>query len=56
MSGGLLTMWDSSAVEVWSSVSMKHVLIIHGRFINNNEEFYLFNIYAPFDKRAKQLL
>lgn len=49
-------MWDSSAVEVWSSVSMEHVLIIHGRFIHNNDEFYLFNIYAPCDNGAKQSL
>jgi ABC-type microcin C transport system permease subunit YejE len=31
-SGGLLILWDQSMVEVWSSVSMDHVLIIHGRF------------------------
>ena len=28
-SGGLLTVWDSSKVEVWSSVSFDHTLIIH---------------------------
>jgi len=39
--------WDSSEVEVWSSVSQEHVLIIHGRFIKTNEIFYLFNVYAP---------
>ena len=55
-SSGLLIMWNSTAVEVWSSVSMEHVLIIHGRFIHNNEEFYLFNLYAPCDNGAKQLL
>ena len=55
-SGGLLIMWDSSVVEVWSSFSMQHVLIIHGRFTNYNDEFYLFNIYAPCDNGAKQLL
>ena len=53
-SGGLLTMWDSSEVEVWSSVSQEHVLIIHGRMISSNEEFYLFNVYAPCDARGKQ--
>jgi hypothetical protein len=46
-SGGLLIMWDSSVVEVWSSFSLDHVLIIHGRFIDSNDEFYLFTIYAP---------
>jgi len=55
-SGGLLIMWDSSIVEVWSSFSLEHVLRIHGCFIDLNDEFYLFNIYAPCDSGAKQLL
>jgi len=29
-SGGLLTVWDSSEVEVWSTFSMEDVVIIHG--------------------------
>jgi len=53
-SGGLLTMWDNSEVEVWSSVSIKHVVIIHGRFLVSNEEFYVANVYAPCDNTAKQ--
>jgi exonuclease III len=52
-SGGLLMMWDCSEVEVWSSMSQDHILIIHGRFIRTDEEFYLFNVYAPCDARAK---
>lgn len=55
-SGGLLIVWDSKEVEVWSSGSQEHVLHIHGRFIRTNEEFYLFNIYAPCDDRTKQEL
>jgi exonuclease III len=55
-SGGLLTMWDSSSVVVWSSFSLDHVLIIHGCFTDTNDEFYLFNVYAPCDNGAKQLL
>ena len=43
-------------MEVWSSVSKDHVLQIHGRFIRTNEVFYLFNIYAPCELRAKQEL
>jgi len=35
-SGGLLTVWDSSEVEVWSTGSFDHVLSIHGRFIVSN--------------------
>ena len=56
VSGGLLILWDSSMVEVWSSITMDHVLIIHGRFLQNNVEFYLLNVYAPCDNGAKQLL
>jgi exonuclease III len=55
-SGGLLTMWDSSEVEVWSSTSREHVLWCHGRFIHSGEEFYLANVYAPCDLGAKQTL
>lgn len=43
-------------MEEWSSVSCAYTLIIHGRFIKSNEEFYLFNIYAPCDVLAKKLL
>lgn len=32
-SGGLLTLWDSLEVEVWSSVSNHHFLLIHAKFI-----------------------
>lgn len=53
---GLLTVWDSTEVEVWSSVIQEHMLIIHGRFIRTNEEFHLFNVYAPCDLQGKQQL
>lgn len=33
-----------------------HFLMIHGRFITSNEKFYLFNMYAPCDRSAKQTL
>jgi len=55
-SGGMLIMWDSVEVEVWSSVSQDHMLQVHGRFIKTNEEFHLFNIYAPCEARPKQEL
>jgi len=54
--GGLLVLRDTVEVKVWSSVSFNHVLIIHGRFIISNEKFYLFNMYAPCDNSAKQML
>lgn len=55
-SGGLLTAWDTSEVEVWSTVSLDYSLLIHGQFIKSNEEFYLFNVYAPCDARERTLL
>jgi len=30
--GGLVTLWDSSEVEVWLSISFEHVLVIGGGF------------------------
>ena len=55
-SGGLLTVWDTLEVEVWSSVSQDNVLIIHGKFIRTNEVFYIFNVYAPCEARARHQL
>ncbi|WJX63191.1 hypothetical protein P8452_48110 [Trifolium repens] len=55
-SGGLLTLWDSSEVEVWSSESRDYVLWCHGRFISSGEEFFVANVYAPCDDGAKQRL
>jgi exonuclease III len=55
-SGGLLTIWDSMEVEMWSSVSSDHVLWCHGRFLKTGEEFWVANVYAPCDLGAKQRL
>ncbi|GAU13014.1 hypothetical protein TSUD_173140 [Trifolium subterraneum] len=52
-SGGLLTLWDSSEVEVWSSESHEHVLWSHGRFTRIGEEFSVANVYAPCNPGAK---
>ena len=54
--GGLLTVWDTSEVEVRSTVSFNHTLVIHGQLLKSNEEFYLFNVYAPCDARDRKLL
>ncbi|GAU50699.1 hypothetical protein TSUD_367350 [Trifolium subterraneum] len=53
-SGGLLTLWNSSEVDVWSSESRDHVLWCHGRLIKTREEFFVANVYAPCDDGAKQ--
>lgn len=55
-SEGMLTVWDTLEVEVWSSGSFDHVLSIHGRFISSNGEFHLFNVYDPCDVSARQVL
>jgi len=55
-SEGLLIMWDNKEVEVWSSVSRQHFLLIHGRFVKSNEEFHLVNVYAPCGSRDKEAL
>jgi len=55
-SGGILIMWDNMEVEVWSSVSRQHFLLIHDKFLKSNEEFYFFNVYAPCGLREKEAL
>jgi hypothetical protein len=55
-SGGILTLWDSSEVEVWSSESRDHVLWCHGRFTTSGEECFVANVYAPCEDGAKQRL
>ncbi|GAU39714.1 hypothetical protein TSUD_275090 [Trifolium subterraneum] len=55
-SGGLLTLWDSSEVDVWASESHDFVLWCHGRFLKSGEEFSVANVYVPCDPGAKQQL
>jgi hypothetical protein len=52
--GGLLTVWDTTEVEVWSLLSRDHVLWCHGRFIKTGEDFMVANVYAPCEPGAKQ--
>ena len=53
-SGGLVTLWDVNEVQVWSSMSFEHVLVILGRFLKTGEPFVLFNVYAPCDVIRQQ--
>jgi len=55
-SSGLITVWDSSVVEVWYSMSFRHVLVIKGWVVLTNVEFVIVNVYAPCDTVAKQVL
>jgi exonuclease III len=56
VSGGMLTIWETAEVEVWSFLSWDHVLWCHGQFVQTNEEFLVANVYAPCDPDAKQRL
>ena len=55
-SGVLLSLWDSKEVEVWSSWSFEHVLVITGSFVKTGERFVVFNLYAPCDATRQQVL
>ena len=55
-SGGLVTLWDLSEVEVWSSASLDHVLAVFGRFLKTGEQFTVLNVYTPCDTSRQQVL
>jgi len=55
-SGGLITVWDSSLIDVWSSTSFGHVLVITGRIIVTREDIVIINVYAPCETEAKKNL
>jgi len=46
-SGGLLSVWDTTVVDVWLTMSFIHVLMIKGRVILTGQEFVIVNVYAP---------
>ena len=55
-SGGLVTLWDSNKVDVWSTISFDHVLVIVGRFFKFDELSVVFNVYASCDVSRQQAL
>jgi exonuclease III len=55
-SGGIITLWNRSEVEVWTSFNMEHVLGIQGQFLKSGEKFTLLNVYAPCDSHRQQIL
>ena len=55
-SGGLVTVWDSTCVDVWCSVSFGHTLIIKGTVIQTGEQFFIVNVYAPCELVVKRAL
>ena len=55
-SGGLLTIWDTDVVEVWSTSCFNHALVIRGQVISTGIEFIIVNVYGPCDTTTKQVL
>ena len=55
-SGGLIIVWDSTRLNVWSSMSFDHVLVISGTVMSTGEDVVIINVYAPCDSAAKILL
>lgn len=55
-SGGLVTVWDLSVIEVWCSMNIGHALAIKGKVIKTGEVFFLINVYAPCDLERKRAL
>jgi len=52
-SGGLLTVWDSTRLNVCYSTSFDHALVINGTVIQTGEDVFIVNVYAPCDAVAK---
>lgn len=53
-SGGLITMWDKSLIDVCSSMSFAHVIVVSGRVILTGEDVVVVNVYAPCEQIAKR--
>ena len=53
-SGGILTIWDTTEVDVMITRSMAHVVIIQGKMLQNGADFSLANVYAPCESLRRQ--
>ncbi|GAU31957.1 hypothetical protein TSUD_288910 [Trifolium subterraneum] len=53
---GIITMWDASVVDVRALVNLVNCLIVQGKFLKNNVDFCLANVYALCDNRGRQVL
>jgi len=54
--GGVISVWNASRVNVWSSMGFDNVLVIEGTVIQTAEEFIIINVYAPCETAAKKEL
>lgn len=55
-SGGILTLWDVSEVEVSVTRSFDNVLTIQDMFIKSGNELSIANVYASADIIGRKLL
>lgn len=55
-SGGILTMWDTSVVDICMTLNLSNALIVKGTFMKNNVDFIFANVYVPCDNRGCELL
>ena len=55
-SGGLITVWDTSRLNVWFSTCFDHVLVISGTIILTGEDVVIVNVYAPCEPVAKNIM
>lgn len=39
------SLWDTSVVDVWMAVNISNSLIVKGKFLKNNNDFSLANVY-----------
>ena len=53
-SGDILTIWDTTEVDVRITRSMAHVIIIQGNMLKNGGEFAVANVYSPCDTLRRQ--
>jgi len=53
-SGGILTIWDTTEVDVMITRSMAHVVIIQGKMLQNGADFSLANVYTPCESLRRQ--
>jgi len=52
-SSGMVMVWNSSIIDVWSFMSFAHAFVITERVTLTGEEIVIVNVYAPCEQEAK---
>ncbi|KAL8535668.1 hypothetical protein ACS0TY_011339 [Phlomoides rotata] len=55
-SGGLISIWNRKRFVKTSSWHSRGVLVVNGRWVKDNEEMVVINVYAPCDFTDKALV